>query len=276
MKSIVITGCSTGIGRSAAIELARNFRVFAGVRSAKTGEELKVEAGANLVPIQIDVTDVKSIAAAARVVSEQSPEGVYGLVNNAGIVVAGPIEGIPLDEFRKQFDVNVIGLVAVTQAFLPLVRKARGRVVNVGSIAGRITVPFIGAYSASKFAVEAISDALRRELEPHGVKVSLIEPGSVDTPIWDKSFNKAEDLRSGLAKDMEVLYSERMNHFENMAKKLGRQGISVNHVTKAITHALSSSWPKTRYLVGAEAKVTAFLAKVVPDKAMDIVFDKRI
>ena len=181
-KSVVITGASTGIGAACALHLDQwGWRVFAGVRKQGDAEALRAQGSARLTPVSLDVTDTVSISTAASAVAGAvGAAGLAGLVNNAGIVVPGPIELLPLSDLRRQLEINVVGQVAVTQAFLPLIRAGRGRIVNMGSIAGRMATPFTGAYGASKFALEALTDALRLELQPWGISVSIIEPGAVD------------------------------------------------------------------------------------------------
>src|SRR5688500_9161604 len=185
--AVVITGASTGIGRACAIDLdGRGFRVFAGVRKDEDGERLRSERP-SIEPLRIDVTDAGEIAAARdRVGEEVGERGLAGLVNNAGIAVPGPLEHLPLDEIRRQLEVNVLGQIAVTQAFLPLLRTARGRIVNIGSIGGRVALPLLGPYAGSKHAMEGISDSLRRELRPWGIEVSLVRPGPIATEIWER------------------------------------------------------------------------------------------
>jgi NAD(P)-dependent dehydrogenase (short-subunit alcohol dehydrogenase family) len=187
--SVVITGASTGIGAACALALDKlGYRVFAGVRHPADGERLQQQAGPRLMPIRLDVTDAASISAASHTVAAMVGErGLAGLVNNAGIGVAGPIELLPLADWRRQFEVNVFGLIAVTQTFLPLIRTGRGRIINMGSIAGRASMPFMAPYAASKHALEAITDALRLELQPWGIRVALIAPGAIATPIWKNS-----------------------------------------------------------------------------------------
>src|SRR5262249_39561380 len=187
--SVVITGASTGAGRDAALHLDRNgFRVFAGVRREADAESLRKEASPQLEPLLLDVTDAAAIEAAAkRVDAEVGSAGLAGLVNNAGIGIGAPIEFLDLNELRRQLEVNVVAVVAVTQAFLPALRRARGRVVNAGSIGGRVSQPLVGPYSASKFALEAISESERMELAPWGIEVSLVEPGAISTAIWGKT-----------------------------------------------------------------------------------------
>ena len=196
INGVVITGASTGIGAACALHLdALGLRVFAGIRNAADGEALHAQASSRLVPVHIDVTDSASIAAAVDTIqSLVGDAGLGGLVNNAGIAVGGPLEMLPLDELRRQFEVNVIGQLAVTQAFLPLLRKARGRIVNIGSIAGRVPLPLIGPYSMSKFALNAMTKSLRLEVDAWGIKVAIVEPGAIATPIWKKSTAAADAL----------------------------------------------------------------------------------
>ena len=191
----MITGASTGIGRACALDLdGRGFRVFAGVRKDEDGERLRSERP-SIEPLRIDVTDAGQIAAARDRVSEEvGTAGLAGLVNNAGIAVPGPLEHLPIDEFRRQMEVNLVGQVAVTQAFLPLLRTARGRVVNIGSIGGRVALPMLGPYAASKHAMEGISDSLRRELRPWGMQVSIVRPGPIATDIWESGNATADEL----------------------------------------------------------------------------------
>ncbi len=272
--TVLVTGSSTGIGKATAKELARQgHRVYAGVRSQEACEKL---AGiANLHPLILDVTDAASIQEAlARITKDGA--GLDALVNNAGIVVAGPIELLPMKELRQQFEVNVFGLIAMTQAFLPMLRKSHGRIVNVGSIAGKVTTPFIGAYSGSKYAVEAFSDALRRELEPQGIRVSLIEPGAVKTPIWKKSSDKAFAMRDHADPELVQVYQERMTRVEKAMDKVAKNAIPVDAVVAAIAHALTSSFPKSRYLVGNEAKIAGLMARLMPDQVLDFVFRKQM
>ena len=186
--SVVITGASTGIGEACALHLDQlGWRVFAGVRKDSDGEALQRKASPRLMPVRIDVTDAASIAGAREIVArELGDRGLDGLVNNAGVVVAGPLEFVPMDDLRRQLEINVIGQIAVTQAFLSFVRTARGRIVNIGSVSGKMATPFVGPYAASKFAMEALTDALRCELRPWGIQVSIVEPGSIATPIWEK------------------------------------------------------------------------------------------
>jgi NAD(P)-dependent dehydrogenase (short-subunit alcohol dehydrogenase family) len=208
----------------------------------------------------------RSVEVVQRVVGEA---GLGGLVNNAGIAIGSPLEVIPLSQLRKQFEVNVIGLIAVTQAFLPLLRRGRGRIVNMGSIAGRGTIPLLGPYSASKHALEALTDALRMELQPWGIQVSIIEPGAIATPIWEKSDKVAGDLEASASEEAKALYGEAVIRIREAVAQSAKRAISPDAVVRAVHHALTASCPHTRYLVGADAKVRAWMVKWLPDRIQD-------
>lgn len=269
--AVLITGASTGIGEVCALDLARrDFQVFAGVRRNEDGEALKEKAEGALEPVILDVTDPETIAAARQLIEEKTGErGMVGIVNNAGIVVAGPMEFVPLEELRKQLEVNVIGQVAVTQAFLPLLRRSHGRVVNMGSIGGRMAVPFTGCYALSKFAMEGFSDALRMELKPWGIHVSLIEPGAVKTPIWNKSKESGTSLRTQMPEEAEGLYGKQLDQLMKVASTMEKQGTEPAAVAEAVMHALTSPNPRTRYVVGREAKAQALISRLLPDRMKD-------
>ena len=221
--AVVVTGASTGIGAACALDCAgRGMTVFAGVRDPRAGEALAEKGGPSLIPITLDVTDEPSITRSVEVVQRVVGEGgLGGLVNNAGIVIGSPLEVIPLSQLRKQLEVNVIGQIAVTQAFLPLLRRGRGRIVNMGSIAGRGTIPLLGPYSASKFALEALTDALRMELQPWGIQVSIIEPGAIATPIWEKSAKAAGDLEASASEEAKALYGEAVIRIREVDRPIG-------------------------------------------------------
>ncbi len=270
-RGVVVTGASTGIGRATALRLDRlGFQVFAGVRKEADGQSLKAEASGRLSPLMLDVTDESSIASAANAVSKVVGErGLAGLVNNAGITVPGPIEFLPIEDVRRQIDVNVIGQIAVTQAFLLMIRQGRGRIVNIGSIGGRMATPFLGAYAASKFAMEAITDSLRMELRPWKIPVSIIEPGSIDTPLWQRGQTAADELQEKMPEDARVLYGEAMDAMRKAADKFASRAIPPEAVAKVVVKALRSKRPKTRYLVGTDARIQAALVKVIPDGLRD-------
>ncbi len=270
-RAVVITGASTGIGEACALRLDRHgWRVFAGVRKEADGERLKQQSSDRLAPITVDVTDQASIQSAAEVVAGAVGEaGLAGLVNNAGITVPGPIEFLPIEELRRQLEVNTIGQIAVTQVFLALIRKGHGRIVNMGSIGGRMATPFIGAYCASKFAMEALTDSLRQELRPWDIGVSIVEPGSIATPIWEKGRAAGDELEERLPQAARDLYGDAIEAFRRAVDKRADAGIPPDEVAKAVEHALTAKRPKTRYLVGMDARLPAVLAKVVPDRTRD-------
>jgi NAD(P)-dependent dehydrogenase (short-subunit alcohol dehydrogenase family) len=269
--AVVVTGASTGIGRACALRLDRlGFQVFAGVRRDADGKALKKKARGNLTPIRLDVTDDAAIIAAAETVANAvGEEGLLGLVNNAGIAVPGPLEFLPLGDLRSQMEVNVIGQVAVTQAFLPLLRKGTGRIVNIGSIGGRMAAPFLGAYNASKFAMEALTDSLRMELKPWGISVSIIEPGSIDSRLWEKGLNAGDVLLEKMPPHGRELYDPVVDAVRQAAEKSAQRAIPASAVAKAVVHALTAEKPKTRYVVGTNARVQAVVARLVPDGMKD-------
>lgn len=268
--AVVITGASTGIGEACAIRLDRlGFQVFAGVRGQADGDRLRAEASERLTPIMLEVTDAGQIAAAAETVGAAVGDaGLAGLVNNAGIALGGPLEFLPLDDLRRQLEINVVAQIAVTQAFLPLLRRGRGRVVNMGSVAGRSTVPFLGPYHAAKHALEALTDVLRMELVPWGIEVSIVEPGNVATPIWEKSIAVADEMRKEFPPEAEGFYGRSMNALRKGAHLAGVNGISAEVVANAVEHALTAEKPKTRYLVGRDARIRA-MVQLIPDRIRD-------
>jgi NAD(P)-dependent dehydrogenase (short-subunit alcohol dehydrogenase family) len=270
-NSVVITGASTGIGAACTLHLAaRGMQVFAGVRNRADGDALRAHNAARITPVLIDVTDHASIVAAAHTIQAiVGDAGLGGLVNNAGIAVGGPLEVLPLDAIRRQFDVNVIGQIAVTQALLPLLRKGRGRIVNMGSIAGRVALPLVGAYSMSKFAVAAMTTALRLELDAWGIEVSLIEPGAIATPIWKKSNATADALQSTVQQDAQSLYAEHLECIRRVVAAAEQHAISTDAVAQAVEHALTARRPQPRYLVGTDARLRAVVAALLPQRAQD-------
>ena len=271
MRSVVITGASTGIGRATALRMdAGGWRVFAGVRREEDAEALRSDASERLVPLMLDITDPGQIAAAAeRIAAEVGEAGLDGLVNNAGVAIPGPLETVPIGDFRRQIEVNLTAQVAVTQAMLPLIRRATGRVVFVSSIGGRMALPFGGPYHASKFGVEAVADCLRQELRPWGIDVAVIEPGSIDTPIWERGERAAEETAARAGTTQEDLYGETIARFRKAVKRAAERGIAPEKVAKAISHALTARRPRSRYLVGFDAHGQAFLRWLLPDRLLD-------
>lgn len=270
-RHVVITGASSGIGRAAALRLdGEGVTVHAGVRKPEDAASLEAEASDRLAGVLLDVTDPDSISAATDEVSARVGDGgLRGLVNNAGISVPGPLEFLPLADLRHQLEVNVIGQIAVTQAFLPLLRRAGGRIVNVGSIGGRAATPFLGAYNASKFALEALTDALRMELRPWNLDVSIVEPGAVETPIWEKGLAKADEIEAEIPDEGRRLYGDALDALREAARGMEARAVSPDPVIDAISQALFADRPRTRYLVGAEARIRAVLAKLAPDRLQD-------
>jgi NAD(P)-dependent dehydrogenase (short-subunit alcohol dehydrogenase family) len=248
---ILVTGASTGIGRACAIRFAElGYRVFAGVRKMSDGEAHRTHGSGLIEPVLLDVTCAESIAAAVAAVGG---DPLAGLVNNAGIATLGPLELLSVDAWRRQFEVNVIGLVAVTQACLPLLRRGPGRIVNIGSIAGRSPLPGSGAYDASKHAVEAITDVLRMELHRWGIGVSVIEAGAVATAIYEKSLREVDELSRQVAPEQDALYRGLMETVREETRAAARTAAPVGAVVKAVVHAMTARRPRTRYLVGKDA-----------------------
>ncbi|KAA3605136.1 MAG: SDR family NAD(P)-dependent oxidoreductase [Planctomycetota bacterium] len=267
--AVLITGASTGIGEATAHFLAaRNFRVYAGVRREEDGERLLEKSpSSDLEPVILDVTDPDHIQrTAARLEQELGEDGLWGLFNNAGIAVAGPTEYIAVDQLRQQFEVNVIGLIAVTQSLLPLLRKAGGRIVNMSSISGRIPAAFMGPYSASKHAVEAFSDALTSELAPWGIRVSVLEPGAVQTPIWSKYDHDAESLQASLPSQGQRDYGEAIAQSRQWAAELDARGATPETVAKAVHHALSAKRPRSRYPIGKGVGTAILMKRLLPGR----------
>ncbi|MFW6079639.1 MAG: SDR family oxidoreductase [Gemmatimonadota bacterium] len=276
-RTALITGASTGIGRTTALHLdRRGMRVFATVRREEDADSLRRDASDRLRPLFLDVTDGESIAATVDAVTRAVGDaGLDGLVNNAGIAVGGPLELLPIDAFRRQFEVNVVGQLAVTQAVLPAIRRARGRIVNVGSVAGRATLPLVGAYAASKHALEAMTDALRMELRHWGVQVAIVEPGAVRTPIWERSVAAVERMLARLPERARSLYGPLIDGIMEFALRSAETGIPPERVAKAIEHALTVARPRTRYLIGRDARARALLQKL-PDRLRDRIIAARL
>src|SRR5215212_3853978 len=264
MSNVLVTGASTGIGHATAKRmLAYGWEVFA---AARKDEDLERLRGEGFTPVKLDVTDAGSIAAAK---DELDERGLRGLVNNAGIAVSGPIEFIPLDELRQQLEVNLVGQVAVIQAFLPNVREAKGRIVNVSSIGGRLALPLVGPYAASKFGLEAVSDSLRRELRPWGIHVALIEPGAVVTPIWDRGRETADRLDAEMGQQARARYGKLADKLRSETAKIPERGVQPDEFAKAIELALTAARPRIRYVVGNDAKMRLRIKALVRDRGMD-------
>ena len=267
---VVVTGASTGIGEATANRLAaQGFTVFAGVRKEADAERLQTQSLPGLLPLMIDVADDDSVKrAAAEVDAAVGEAGLLGLVNNAGVSWGGPLEFQDIEEIREMFAVNLFGLIVVTQAMLPMIRRGRGRIVNMGSIGGKMSVPFVSTYSATKFGVEAISDALRVELRPWGIKVACIEPGSIATPLWARGFEQFDKQVEKMSPEALRLYGDLIPRMRALTERTARAGIPPARVADAVEHALNSSRPRSRYLVGADARSQSAF-RLVPDRARD-------
>jgi NAD(P)-dependent dehydrogenase (short-subunit alcohol dehydrogenase family) len=270
-RAVMITGSSTGIGRACALSLdAQGHRVFAGVRKQSDADALRGAASARLTPVMIDVTEPDSIAQAARQVEEAlGGAPLAGLVNNAGIGVGGPIEFLPLDDFRRQMEVNFLGHIAVIQAFMPLIRRGPGRIVNIGSIGGRVATPLMAPYHASKFAFVALTHCLRQELRPWGIWVCIVEPGSTRTEIWSKALKLTDQIRDDLPDEGMRLYGAAIAGATKGIEKQAKAAVPAERVAKAVAHALTARRPRTHYLVGPDAHIVAFFRWLLPDRALD-------
>jgi NAD(P)-dependent dehydrogenase (short-subunit alcohol dehydrogenase family) len=272
----LITGASSGIGRATALRLAgRGWTVLAGVRDPAAGERLVEEAaGGEMIPLSVEVTDPAQVAAAAARVQELGARdrstargGLDALVNNAGIGIGGPLELVPLDDLRRQFEVNVFAQVAVTQAMLPALRRAGGRIVFVSSVGGRVAMAFTAPYAASKHAIEAFGDALRVELHSSGVRVALVEPGSVSTPIWDKGRAQADQVSIPL--ELQQQYGRIPAAMSKVLEDTARRGVAPELVAETIERALTAPRMRARYVVGRDAKAMLLAKRLLPDLAFD-------
>lgn len=297
MANVIVTGASTGIGRAIALDLhRRGWSVLAGVRRKVDGADLLAAAKANesnansattaggrLQPLHLDITNADDLAASTKIAAEFCGDaGLQVLINNAGIVVPGPLEFLPLDGFRKQLDVNTTGALAATQQFLPLLRLAaaskpshKPRILMVSSISGRVGTPMVGAYNASKFALEGMSDALRRELLSHGIDVVLIEPGAIATPIWRTTSIRAQRMEPEFPQQSNEIYAPFVQSLRNNLPKIEKRAIPAERVAEVVYTAVSKRRPKARYLIGTDAKMGAWLQRLLPTRWFDrlIVWD---
>jgi NAD(P)-dependent dehydrogenase (short-subunit alcohol dehydrogenase family) len=276
--AVVVTGASTGIGRATALYLdKKGYRVFAGVRKQADAKSLAEVGSDRLTPITIDVTKDRSIKAAKdKVQRAVGKDGLVGLVNNAGVGDGGPVETMALDILRNVLEVNLVGQVAVTQAFLPLIRKSPGTIVFIASIGGRIASPFMSPYNTSKFAVEALGESLRQELAPWEIDVVVIEPGSIDTPIWKKGAETIDDQMAKLKPAAKRLYAKQLRRMDEVLTETANRGIAPEKVAKVIHTAISSENPKHRYLVGRDAKIAARLKGTLPDRTFKKLIDRQV
>lgn len=277
MRSVVITGTSTGIGWGTAKVLVGNgFRVFGSVRKSADAERLAAEFGQNFVPLIFDVTDEAAVkAAAANVRKDLAGEKLAGLVNNAGVAVAGPLLQLPIEEFRRQIEINLVGVVMTTQAFAPLLGTDQqlkgdpGRIINISSVGGRNAVPFLAPYAASKFALEGLSESLRRELLPFGIDVIIIAPGAVATPIW----SKAEQI--DVTPYANTPYGPALERMRSHMLTMGKKGLPPERVGAAVLHALTTVRPKVRYPVTPQP-LQDWLARNLPRRVVDRMIGGRL
>ncbi len=267
-RFVLVTGASTGIGRAIAEgAVQRGFRVFAGVRRTADADAVR---GPRVQPVLLEVTSDDSVrAAAAEIGAACGPAGLHGLVNNAGIAVAATVEHVPLDTLREQFEVNFFGIVRVTQACLPLLKRARGRIVMISSQNGRIAMPLMGPYCASKFALEGLSDALRLEVAPLGVSVTLIEPGAVATPIWERSLARAQRLRSAMPESAQREYARLIGAVAAKVDEAAARGISAAECAAPVIAALEARKPRVRVPVGRDARRNLFFRRWISDRRLD-------
>ncbi len=273
-RSVLITGTSTGIGKACAIHLDKmGFKVFAGVRKDKDKDILINEASGKLKPIILDVVKEDTIVDAVNIISNETEYPLFGLVNNAGIGISGVLEATPVTELRNLMEVNVIGLHAVTKAFLPLLRKNKGRIINIGSISGFMASPGSSSYAATKFAVRAISDSLRIELKPFDMFVSLVAPGATESSIWDKSRAYKKKLRKSADTELLDAYKLFVKASDKMLDSIAP--IPAVQVAKAVAHGLTSKKPKNVYFVGNDAKKVYILSKL-PKRLINLLYIKSL
>lgn len=271
--AVVVTGASSGMGKACALRLSQaGYTVFAGVRKERDAQMLKQDGSPRLIPVILDVTDERSIFEAVKTIRETvGAAGLAGLVNNAGVGVTAPIEEVPLEELRRQFEINVIGQVAVIQAFLPLIRAARGRIITVGSVGGKITLPFAGPLCSSKYAIESINDALRMELRPWGIHVVLVAPGSIRTPAVDKLVADSEAMSSSFSPEGQSRYAAAYKAFVQSFLKLEEEGVGPEVMAQTVYRALTARAPRARYPVGPKARLLAFMGTWLPAPVLDVV-----
>lgn len=267
--AVLVTGASSGIGEACVRKLDHEgFTVFAGVRKGEDAQALCETVSPRVIPVLLDVTQADQIRQAAELVGEKLPTaGLWGLVNNAGIATGGPLEFLPIPALREQLEVSVTGQLAVTQAFLPFLRQTHGRIVNMGSIAGKLSSPFQAPYAMAKFALEAMSDSLRLELRPWGIRVAIIEPGNIATPIWKKTLQNYDQMTA----DMPPQYFEYYGPVIDMMRSYiaaKQPKVFPMAVAEAVFHALTSEKPLTRYLIGKDARRLRWIARL-PDSLRD-------
>ncbi|NNH73524.1 SDR family oxidoreductase [Nocardia uniformis] len=267
MKSVLVTGAARGIGKAISLRLAETgWQVYAGVRKPADGDAL-VAQHPGIIPVLLDITDADQIAA----LDQTLPADLDAVVNNAGIVVDGPVEILSTESLRDQFEVNVIGTIAVTQAVLPRIRANKGRIVFLSSLSGRISTPGTGAYNSSKFALEGMVDALRIELRPWGIPVSMIEPGPIATDMWSDAVQMVDNTIARLTPAQSELYANHLAGMRKMAQQVQKIAAPVSTVVDEVERALTTRRPKARYVVGLSGKIQALSAGLTPTPILDAV-----
>lgn len=267
-RTVLVTGAGRGIGRASAEHLARSgWQVFAGVRDEVAAKDLAASSP-RITPVELDITVAEQVAALDAVL----PPRLDAVVNNAGVAVGGPVETVPLEQVRHQFEVNVVGQLAVTRAVLPRLRESRGRVVFVSSVNGRVSIPMSAVYNASKFALEALADSLRVELRPWGVRVVLIEPGCIDTDPWRGMMGLLDEVADGMSPEHRELYAAHLAGQRTLCQRLQQQTKPAATVAAAIERALTARRPPSRRLVGSDARSLAAMKTLLPARALDAVW----
>jgi NAD(P)-dependent dehydrogenase (short-subunit alcohol dehydrogenase family) len=271
-RTVLVTGAGRGIGRAIALRLAQSgWRVYGGVRTDVAAKELAEEHKA-ITPVELDVTVPDHLAALDR----ELPEQLDALVNNAGVAVAGPIETLSRADMQYQFDVNLFGPLALTRAVLPRLRRARGRVVFISSINGRVSFPFTGMYNASKYAIEAVADCLRVELRPFGVQVALVEPGVIDTDPWHEMDKIIDDLEASLGPEHRALYAPHFAGEHRLVAKIRKNAKPPERVAVAVERQLTRRRVRPRTLVGPDARAVLGIKALLPDRGLDAVWSNGI
>jgi NAD(P)-dependent dehydrogenase (short-subunit alcohol dehydrogenase family) len=265
---VVVTGASTGMGAATARELARRgFHVLTGVRKERDAAAIR---GGGIEPVILDITEPEQIAAlAARVGNDPAGRSLRALVNNAGIAVNAPVETLPMSDWRRQFEVNLFGHIAVTQSLLPALLRSHGRVVNISSLGGRVAMATYGAYAGTKFALEAVSDSLRRELAPHGVQVVVVEPGGVQTEMAGRGAATAHELAAGMTSEQRERYGPLVRAIVAHSAAFTASGRTADAAAQVIAKAVTASRPRTRYTIGRDAALLTRLSRILPDRVLD-------
>ena len=268
---VFVTGASSGVGRSTTLLLSDSgFKVLASVRNESDGLELQGQNPDNIHPVMVELRDQRTIQDAARITKAKTGSGgLYGLVNSAAMLHCGPLEYFPRDLWFEQYDVNLFGPMALTQELLPAIRKARGRIINIGAVGGGVSLPFYGAIASSKIAFQAVNDCLRRELHPFGIHVSIVEPSGIATPANTKMRESVTRFLHELEPAGKERYGEAMDEFSQWAYTRHQKSLKPEEVARAVLKALEARKPKPRYRLGLDSKASALLTKLLPDRWFD-------